>query len=154
MNSRTILALSANVEKLWLWELLERPIPNYGLHPIFGNLRLMNESLTERFPSYPVYQRMANRLNGINRIWSIPVKQQNVFLFGLERDSQAPFYVIWERRDWFTGEDQPPNKFLFEIKANEIRLTDVFGASSSRKVSNGRVEIEISATPIYIDALN
>jgi hypothetical protein len=45
MVIRSLLCLSAGVEKLWLWELSEQLHPGIGLDPIFGKFRLMDEKL-------------------------------------------------------------------------------------------------------------
>jgi hypothetical protein len=83
----------------------------------------------------------------------VPSEQQNVYLFRVEKHTGPGLHVIWEKRDLFDGEDQPPTKFLFNINAQQVKITDVFGRESIKVVSGGTVELGISDTPLYLEAI-
>jgi hypothetical protein len=82
---------------------------------------------------------------------SIP-EQPSVFLFKADRDSQAPLYVVWERRDAFSGEDSPAVTTGWPWTAAKAVATDTFGENVPVSMADGKITLPVSLTPIYVEA--
>ncbi len=65
-----------------------------------------------------------------------------------------PLYVVWERRDEFSGEDHPANTYSLPWSLTSAEATDVFNKSIPVKISNGALQIDVTDTPVFIEAVN
>ena len=75
-----------------------------------------------------------------------------MFLFEVQRRGRPPMRVVWERRDAFPGEDKPAVPFDCEWKFRSATARDALGAAVPVKVNGGRLHLEISLTPVFIEA--
>ena len=92
--------------------------------------------------------RAAGRAEG-HRI-EVPGKP-DVFLFEVDRGRRGPLYVVWQRRDAFSGEDAPAIAFDWPWQAKRAHATDALGATVPVEVKEGRVHLAVSLTPIYLE---
>ena len=148
--SRTIVALSVGVKKLWLWNLVNDP------HLVFGKFRLMDSKFTQRYPAFYAYQRMASKLKGIKSIRRITTKKEDLYLFGIEREKRSNLYVLWQKRSLFEGENQPkiPFEFKFEEKSEgQVKIMDVFGEEWTGEIKQNILKLDINDTPLFIEGL-
>lgn len=71
--------------------------------------------------------------------------QPNVFLFEVDRGERGPLFVAWERRDAFSGEDEPPIPFGMPWPSAGVTAVDAFGRSIQPCVAENRVSLELSS---------
>lgn len=151
---RTVIALSAGVEKLWYWDLTEVRHPTFGPHPMFGKLRLMDENLNKKYPTFFSYKLMAEKMNGIRSVEKIQTKNGKIYLFKMEKSGRKTLYILWERRDLFNGENEPATAFEFPFSGKKHRVTDVFGNQEIKEAKGEKFLIEVKGTPLYIELID
>jgi hypothetical protein len=153
---RNLLALSDGVQKTLYWELLSAPGPRDDLMTLMygkiGLISLENGQL-KYHPTAEVFKRMAQKFAGIREVTRLLVPgQPSIFLFKVKRDSRSPLYVVWERRDAFTGEDAPPVTTSWSWSEPTAAGVDTFGVKVPVTVAQGKVSLPVSLTPIYVEA--
>lgn len=152
ITQRVLLLLENDVKKQWKWNLRAVKTPyGYGV-PTFSALRLMNFDTLEKRPSFYCYQRMTGKMNGAKYVRRLDTGNEDLFLYEIvKQDNLSKFYVIWERRDLFYGEDQPPITFEFQTGFNSATVTDVFGKAETKSTVNGILSLNITDTPLFIE---
>ncbi|MGD0813426.1 MAG: hypothetical protein ABSA83_07470 [Verrucomicrobiota bacterium] len=153
---RNIFAFSAGVQKTLYWQLLDlRKNPNDLTTLMYGKIGLLgyeNGLLQKRFPTADAYQRMTTALGGVRSVKRVEIPSRpSIYLFAVERRDRGPLYVVWERRDAFTGEDLPPVPFDFASAAAAATATDALGKDVPVQVANGKIHLAVSLTPIFIE---
>jgi len=88
-------------------------------------------------------------VRGVKRI-EVPGKP-SIFLFQLDRGQQKPSFVVWERRDEFSGEDLPAIQFDFAWATAKASASDALGQSVPVQIADGRLHLSISLTPIFVE---
>jgi hypothetical protein len=69
---------------------------------------------------------MARALGGVRAVNRIDVAEKpSIFLFEVDRGPRGPVFVVWERRDEFTGEDSPAVPFDCAWTAKNATAVDV-----------------------------
>jgi hypothetical protein len=123
---------------------------------MYGKIGLLgyeNGVLGKRYPTADAFQRMAKTLAGVHEVKQIEVpRKPAVFLFQVDRGARGPLFVVWERRDEFTGEDAPAVPFDWAWTAPKATAVDVLGQAVPVRVTGGRVQLEISLTPVFLEA--
>jgi len=66
--------------------------------------------------------------------------------------STVPLLVVWEQRDAFDGEDEPPVAFDWPWPAAPPVAVDALGQAQPAEVLDGRVKLSVSLTPVFIAA--
>jgi hypothetical protein len=155
---RNLLAFSAGVQKTLYWDLLAAPGPRDDLMTLMygkiGLISLENGQL-KYHPTAEVFKRMAQTLAGVREVTRVRLPEQpSVFLLKVDRDARAPLYVVWERRDAFTGEDAPAITTGWTWNAPKATALDAFGMAVPVKVEQGKLILSVSVTPIYVEAAN
>jgi hypothetical protein len=59
--------------------------------------------------------------------------------------------VLWERRDTFTGEDQPPTVVELPWHSAAAAATDTFGQAIPVQLAGTSLRLPVSDTPIYLE---
>jgi hypothetical protein len=72
-------------------------------------------------------------------------------LFEVRRRGRGPLLVMWEQRDSFTGEDQPPVAFDWSWPAAEATAVDAFGRAQPAGAADGRLRLQVSDTPLLVE---
>jgi hypothetical protein len=72
-------------------------------------------------------------------------------LFEVDRRDRGPLLVVWDQRDAFSGEDQPPVAFDRPWPAAAAAV-DAFGHAHPAEAGGGRLHLEVSATPLFVTA--
>ena len=75
----------------------------------------------------------------------------SIYLFEVSRRKRDPVFVVWERRDVFSGEDQPAVTFEWAWDTPAAKAFDVLGQDVHARVTDGRLSLSVSATPIFIE---
>jgi hypothetical protein len=60
--------------------------------------------------------------------------------------------VLWDHRDAFSGEDEPPAAISVPWQAATCMVTDAFGAERVECPGDGQIELPVSATPLFVSA--
>ena len=153
---RNLFAFAAGVQKTLYWQLLDlRTNRDNMMTLMYGKIGLLgydNGVLRKRFPTADAYQRMAGALAGVREVKQIEVPgKPSVFLFQVDRGQRGPLFVVWERRDEFNGEDAPAVAFDWSWTSKRARATDALGQRVPVQVEDGKLRLEISLTPIFIE---
>lgn len=154
MTQRTILAMASGVEKMYWWN-LKNDTSNIGCilrHPVYGKMRLtevMKDGALSPLAPYYSYQIMAYDLYGAKSVTRVNSDPQ-IYLFKIIRFDNTSMYVLWERRDEFSGETLPPTQYALPIPWQSARMTDVFGNRQSQTNLGGNITLSLTDTPVFI----
>jgi hypothetical protein len=111
-----------------------------------------NGALTKLYPTADAYQRMAKVLAGVREVRRIEVPgKPAIFFFEVDRGQRGPGFVVWERRDELNGENSPAVPFECAWTSNNAAAVDVLGQTVPVQVRDGRLNLAISLTPIFIE---
>jgi hypothetical protein len=75
-----------------------------------------------------------------------------VFLFEVHRSGRGPLLVVWDQRDSFHGEEEPPIAVDWPWPAPQAKAVDALGEAHSAEVLDGRVHLQVSVTPLFVTA--
>jgi hypothetical protein len=107
------------VRRTACWNLAPE-IPGYQNHLsvmdlLFGKLALLGYEGTElsrRHPAADTFALVAGQLAGVERVVRVELPgRPERYLFEVGRRGRDPLLVVWDLRDPFTGEDDPPEPF-------------------------------------------
>ena len=73
-------------------------------------------------------------------------------LFEVDRRDRGSLLVVWDQRDSFTGEDQPPVPLDRPWPAATATAVDVSGHAQPAEVRDGRLRLAVSADPLFVTA--
>jgi len=152
---RNVLALSAGVKKTMFWDLWhDTRERNDMMHLMYSKMKLLEYdggALTRRYPLADAFARMTKALAGVESVERIAVPDRpSIYLFRVERTSHPPMFVVWEKRDAFSGEDQPPVPLDWPWDSARATATDALGERIVAVVKDGRVHLLISVTPVFV----
>lgn len=157
---RNLLALASGVRRTICWNLAPE-IPGYENHLsvmdlLFGKLALLDYEGTElsrRHPAADTFALVAGRLTDVDSVVRIEVPgRPSLYLFEVRRRGLGPLLVVWDQRDSFSGEDDPPVAFDWPWPEARAAAVDAFGQPQPAEVRDGRVHLETSITPLLITA--
>jgi len=115
-------------------------------------LELHDKSFTKRYPSADAFERMARTLDGVQQVKRVEIADKpSLFLFAVDRGARGPAYVVWERRDAFSGEDSPAVPFEFLFAGAKAKAQDALGQAIPTQISDGKLRLAVSVTPILIE---
>ena len=60
--------------------------------------------------------------------------------------------MVWDHRDSFSGEDDPPVPFDWPWPATRATVVDAFGQAQPVEVLDGRLHLRVSVTPLFVSA--
>jgi hypothetical protein len=157
---RNLLALSAGIRRTVCWNLAPE-IPGYEnplsiMDLLFGKFVLLGydgNELRIRHPAADTFALLAEQLSGVEAVTRIDVpEQQDLFLFEVRRRQRGPLLVIWRHADSFAGEDEPPIAVGWPWPAPYAEAVDAFGRTQPLEPRDGRVQLEVSITPLFVTA--
>ena len=155
---RNLLALSAGVRRTVCWNLAP-DIPGYEnplsvMDLLFGKLALLDYEGTElshRHPAADTFALLAGELAGVDSVVRIEVPgRPGGYLFEVGRRGRDQLLVVWEQRDSFSGEDDPPVPFDWPWPATRATAVDALGQPQPAEVVDGRVRLQVSDTPLLV----
>jgi hypothetical protein len=153
---RNLFAFAAGVQKTLYWQLQDnRTNRDNMMTLIYGKIGFLGYEdglLRKRYPSADAFQRMAKALAEVRDVKraDIPTKP-SIFLFEVNRGPRGTVFVACERRDDFTGEDSPAVPFDCEWVADGATAVDALGHTVPVRVAGGRLHLEISLTPVFLE---
>ena len=152
---RNLLAFSAGVQKTLYWDLVAAAGPRDDLMTLmYGKIGLVSleNGQIKHQPTADVFRRMAHKLAGVREVTRVPLPDQpSLFLFNVKRDSRGSLYVVWDRREPFTGEDAPAIHAHWRSDLATATATDAFGTTVPVDLTKGEIGLPVSVTPIYIE---
>ena len=157
---RNLLALSSGVRRTVCWNLAP-DIPGYEnplsiMDLLFGKLVLMDYEGTElrhRYPSAETFALLADQLAGVDSVTRLEVPERpSVYLFEVHRGGRGPLLVVWNQRDSFHGEDEPPIAFAWPWPAAQAKAVDALGQAQPAAANDGRVHLQVPVTPLFVTA--
>jgi len=157
---RNLLALSSGVRRTVCWNLAP-DIPGYEnplsiMDLLFGKLVLMDYEGTElrhRYPSAETFALLADQLAGVDSVTRLEVPERpSVYLFEVHRGGRGPLLVVWNQRDSFHGEDEPPIAFDWPWPAAQAKAVDALGQAQPAAANDGRVHLQVPVTPLFVTA--
>lgn len=155
---RTMLALAGGVRRTAYWNLApEYPGPADHLqmmHLIIGKLPLLGfqgGSLASRQPAADTFALLAGQLAGARAVTRAePAGRPTLQAFEIDRAERGPALVLWDDRDAFYGEDEPPVNVTWPWPAGTAIVTDAFGQAQTVKTQNGLIRLPVSITPLIL----
>ena len=152
---RTLLLLSSGVDIIWYWMLYSRWDLELGPHPLFGKLRLTDLENEKRLPAFYVYQKMIQKLTGVQAVEQIDADNPEIFLYQIRLQDAEDIFVVWERRTPWEGEDLPSIPFTWYFPWKKVSATDLFGRYEALETGvNGRVTVLITDTPLFLERID
>jgi hypothetical protein len=154
---RNLFALSAGIERTLYWELVAAPGRRDDLmNLMYGKIGLLGVEggeLKQRTTTAEAFARMTKTLAGVRAVKRVTLPDQpGIFLFEVDCGKTAPVYVVWERRDQFSGEDAPPVTCRWPTTMTSIHALDALGAELPAEVRDGMVQLPVGVTPVYVKA--
>ena len=64
---------------------------------------------------------------------------------------KLPLLVVWDHRDPFDGEDEPPADASWPRPAATAIVTDVFGRGWTASRQDGRIRLPVSVDPLFVE---
>jgi hypothetical protein len=159
--TRTVLALAAGVRLTAYWNLAPEypgPVDHLQLmHLLIGKLPLLgyrDGELSVRHPAADTFALLARALAGTRTVSRVTPEGQPGTLraFEADRAGRGPLLVLWDARDPFDGEDQPPLAVTWPWPAEAATVTDAFGQSGVVPVQDGRLRLPVTDTPLLIES--
>ena len=151
---RTLLALSEGVRRTAYWNLApEYPGPVDHLqmmHLMIGKLPLLgyrDGELAVRHPAAETFALLAQKMAGArSRVPGHGGRSARPYAFEVDRAGRGPLLVIWDHRDPFDGEDEPPAEVSWPWPAASATVTDVFGRTRTASCRGGRLRCRLGRT--------
>jgi hypothetical protein len=155
--TRTMLALASGVHRTAYWNLApEYPGPvddHQMMYLMIGKLPLLGYTggkLAERHPAADTFTLLAGHLAGAQTVVQADTGRPGINVFEIHRPGHHPRLVLWEHRDAFAGEDQPPVAVSWPWPAATATVTDAFGQRRTVRSAGGRIELPVSDTPLLV----
>lgn len=82
-----------------------------------------NGSLGRRHPAADTFALLAGQLAGARTV--------TLHAFEVDRAGRGPLLVLWDHRDTFAGEDEPPVTITWPWPAATVTITDAFGQTQT-----------------------
>jgi hypothetical protein len=64
---------------------------------------------------------------------------------------RGPLLVIWDHRDPFDGENEPPVEVTWPWPTSAATVTDVFGHGWTTRCQDGQIRLPVSGTPLFVE---
>ena len=157
---RTLLALAGGVRRTAYWNLApEYPGPvdhHQMMHLMIGKLPLLgyqDGELSVRQPAADSFALLAERLAGARTVSRVTTGDRpGLYAFEIDRAGRGPLLVLWDHRDPFDGEDEPPVTTTWPWPADAAIVTDVFGRTWTARRQDGQIRLPVSVTPLFVAA--
>jgi hypothetical protein len=155
---RTVLALAGGVHRTAYWNLApEYPGPvdhRQMMHLLIGKLPLLSYAdgkLTGRHPAADTFALLAEQLAGAASVTPAQTAgPATVQAYQVDRDGRPPVLVVWDQRDAFGGEDDPPVTVTVDWPAAAASVTDVFGQLRTVQSLDGQLTLPVADTPLFV----
>ena len=159
---RTVLALAEGVHRTAYWNLApEYPGPADHLqmmHLLIGKLPLLgyrDGDLAVRHPAAQTFALLAEKMAGARAVSRVTAAgPPGLYAFEVDRAGRGPLLVVWDHRDPFDGEDEPPVEVTWPWPATAATVTDAFGRTQTVSGQDAQIRLEVSLTPLFVEPSN
>jgi hypothetical protein len=156
---RTVLALAEGVRRTAYWNLApEYPGPVDHLqmmHLLIGKLPLLgyrDGELAVRHPAAESFALLAEKTAGAEAVSRVTTGDRpGLYAFEIDRTGRGPLLILWDHRDPFDGEDEPPAEVAWPWPAAAATVTDVFGRGWTARCQDGQIRLPVSVTPLFVE---
>jgi hypothetical protein len=158
---RTMLAFAAGARRIAYWSLAPEISgwhdPLQMMHLLFGKLPLMDYDggkIVHRHPAADTFALLADRLDGATDVRRVDISERpSTYAFEVERTGRVPLLVVWDQRDWFDGEDDPPVAVMlpWSGSATIARAVDAFGNPHDVRRDGGVLHMSVADTPVFVE---
>jgi hypothetical protein len=125
------------------------------MHLLIGKFPLLgyrDGDLAVRHPAADSFALLAEKMAGARSVSRVPTGDQpSLYAFEVDRPGRGTLLVIWDHRDPFDGEDEPPAEVTWPWPATAATLTDAFGRASTVSSQHGQIRLPVSVTPLFIE---
>jgi hypothetical protein len=116
-----------------------------------GMLEVHDDKLQKRTVTAEAFERMAKALTGVQAVKQILIPgKPSIFFFEVDRGKLGPVFVVWDRRDAFTGEDAPGISVDLPWTSKNATALDALGHVVPVQIAGNRLQLSVSLTPIFI----
>jgi len=152
---RNVIGLCAGVRRMLYWDLLRASGPRDDLMTLMygkiGLLELEDGEVKQWTVTARAFQRMTEQLHGVQSIRRVAAAEfPAIQLFVADRGARGQTYIVWDRRDAFSGEEASPALFSFEPGFDSANAMDALGHPVELQWNGPVVRVPVSITPIYI----
>lgn len=153
---RNVFAFSAGVQKTLYWDLHNDPQGRDNLMTLmYGKIPLMDYedgAFKKLYPTANAYKIMTKALDGVRAVKRIQIQgRPSIYSFEADCGNRGPVFVVWERRDTFSGEDSPAVPFARASNAKGATAIDALGKDVPVQITDGQMHLDVSVTPIFIE---
>lgn len=155
--TRLLLTFSTGIRLASYWNLApEVPgemEPYQMMHLLFGKLVLLGydgTKLTRRTPAADTFTLLAEKLAGATSV----TRSEDGYVFTVDREDRPRLLVLWDHRDTFDGEDQPPVPVSLPWTAPDASAVDAFGTPHKVEVRGGQLHTMLTDTPVFVEAVS
>jgi hypothetical protein len=157
--ARTLLALAGGALRTAYWNLApEYPGPvdhQQVMHLLIGKLPLLgyrDGALGCRHPAADTFALLARELAGARAVTREETAgPPTLHAVTADRAGRGPLLVLWDQRDAFRGEDEPPVTVTWPWPAATATVTDAFGQARTVRARDGQLRLPVSVTPLFIE---
>jgi hypothetical protein len=126
---------------------------SYGPFGKFALLDYEDRELRLRHGSAEAFALLADQLAGVEGVIRLEVPgAPDLFVFDVRRGGRGPLLVIWQQRDSFHGEDEPPVAVDWPWPAGYAVAVDALGLTQPVELEEGRMRLQVSLTPLLVTA--
>jgi hypothetical protein len=155
---RNVFALEGGIRRTLYWNLapeVPAPVDPYSLmHLLVAKLPLLdyrNAALEYRHPEANTFELAARELNGVECVERVPTpKAPGVHAFRFSRSDQKPLHIVWDQRDAFDGECEPPRQLELDWPAARASAVDVFGVVQPVEVRSHTLRLSLTDAPVFV----
>ena len=127
------------------------------MHLLFDKYKLLDYEdgvFKQAYPAADTFRRMNEAFGDIEHVQPIELSEHpNIYLFEIKRHKRGPIFVVWEKRDAFLGDDQPPTSLTIKWSKSKPQAMNVFGDAIPTQVIDGRsLHLSVSHTPVFIES--
>ncbi len=124
------------------------------MHLMIGKLPLLGYEgggLGCRHPTADTFALLAGQLAGARAVTRAETGDRPALhVLEVDRAVRGPLLVLWDHRDAFHGEDEPPVTVTWPWPAATATVTDVFGQTRTVRGKDGRIRLPVSGTPVFV----
>ena len=132
------------------------------MHLLIGKLPLLgyrDGDLAVRHPAAESFALLAEKMADARSVSRVSTADRpGLYAFEVDRAGRGPLLVVWDHRDPFDGEDEPPAEVTWPWPAAAATVTDVFGRTRTARCQDGRtrtargkdgqIRLAVSVTPL------
>jgi hypothetical protein len=125
------------------------------MHLLIGKLPLLgyrDGDLAVRHPAAQTFALLAEKTAGARAVSRVTADgPPGLYAFEVDRAGRGPLLVVWDHRDPFDGEDEPPVEVTWPWPAPAATVTDAFGRAWTVSGQDAQIRLPVSDTPLFVE---